>query len=276
MEKLYFTVPFSPVQLVKTFWAKLRCRLLGLQAVETSYIRRGFRGATADVRSRLEQIGAAFLGGYHAALEHDAPADLAASLNSAEPDLRGFAFEGAAMGLALLDFLTPWRRNRLREFLRGAGEAHAYMTLVGAGWAWARLPVNVPRAGLRLEPLLGWLALDGWGFHEGFFHWPKYIAGQPPPGKLNGFERRVFDQGFGRSFWFVNGAKHRTDRADDLQFFRRPAARFVERHRPGGDLRGNRQRRLRWANCAKRPARFSRSSPKARPSPPRPGSGRET
>jgi hypothetical protein len=189
--------------MVKTFLAVFRRRLFGLQAVETDYARRGFRGATAEIRARLEQIGASFLGGHHAALEHETPADLAATLNSVAPDLRGFAFEGAAMGLALLDFTTPWRCTRLAGFLRGAGHAHAYMTVVGAGWAWARLPVNVGRAGQRLDPLLGWLALDGWGFHEGFFRWPKYIDGQPPP--LKGFERRVFDQGFGRSLWFVNG-----------------------------------------------------------------------
>jgi hypothetical protein len=109
------------------------------------------------------------------------------------------------MGLALLDFLTPWRRNRIHQFLRGAGQAHAYMVHVGAGWAWARLPVNVRRAGLRLDPVLGWLALDGWGFHEGFFHWPKYISGELSPGKLAGYERRAFDHGLGRSLWFVNG-----------------------------------------------------------------------
>ena len=190
---------------MKTFLAKLRRSLLGLQAVETNYIRRGFRGATADVQSRLEEIGAAFLRGYHAALEHDTPADLAASLSAVETDLRGFAFEGAAMGLALLDFLTPWRRTRISQFLDGAGKAHVYMVHVGVGWVWARLPVNVRRAGQRLDPVLGWLAFDGWGFHEGFFHWPKYIGGQPLPKKLKGFERRVFDQGFGRSLWFVNG-----------------------------------------------------------------------
>jgi hypothetical protein len=190
---------------VNTILVKLRRRLFGLQAVETNYVRRGFRGATPEVQARLEQIGAAFLGGYHAALEQDRPADLAAALKAVETDLRGFAFEGAAMGLALLDFLTPWRRTRISEFLRGAGHAHAYMVLVGAGWAWARLPVNARRAGQRLDPMLGWLAFDGWGFHEGFFRWPKYIAGQPPPERLKGFERRVFDQGFGRSLWFVNG-----------------------------------------------------------------------
>jgi hypothetical protein len=191
---------------VKPFMAILRRRLFGLPTVDTTYVQRGFRGATAEMRARLDQIGAAFLGGYHAALEQDEPADLAAALNAAEPDLCGFAFEGAAMGLALLDFLTPWRRTRTREFLRGAGHAHAYMVHVGAGWAWARLPVNLHRAGERLDPVLAWLAFDGWGFHEGFFHWPKYIDGRPLPEKLKGFERRVFDQGFGRSLWFVNGA----------------------------------------------------------------------
>jgi hypothetical protein len=183
----------------------IRRSLLGLRAAETSYVRRGFRGATAEMQSRLEQIGTAFLGGYHAALEQDTLEELVAALNSAETDLSGFAFEGAAMGLALLDFLTPWRRTRLSEFLRGAGDAHTYMAHVGAGWVWARLPVNFRRAQQRLDPVLGWLAFDGWGFHEGFFHWPKYIDGQAPPKKLKAFERRVFDQGFGRSLWFVNG-----------------------------------------------------------------------
>jgi hypothetical protein len=117
----------------------------------------------------------------------------------------GFAFEGAAMGLALLDFLTPWRRDRISKFLRGAGASHAYMIHVGAGWVWARMPFGFRRAQKKLDPLLGWLAFDGWGFHEGFFHWPKYIAGQPAPKKLSGYERRVFDQGLGRSFWFING-----------------------------------------------------------------------
>jgi hypothetical protein len=109
------------------------------------------------------------------------------------------------MGFALLDWLTPWRRDRIGEFLRGAGKAHIYMLHVGVGWIWARLPVNVRRARARLDPVLGWLAFDGWGFHEGFFHWPKYIAGESQPKRLGGYELRAFDQGLGRSFWFVHG-----------------------------------------------------------------------
>jgi hypothetical protein len=150
-------------------------------------------------------VGGAFVTGCNLALEHGAPEIVEADLSVMEPGLRGFAFEGAAMGLALLDLLTPWRRDRISTFLRGAGDSHAYMVHVGVGWVWARMPFGFRRRQKKLDPLLGWLAFDGWGFHEGFFHWPKYIAGQPSPGKLSGYERRVFDQGLGRSFWFVNG-----------------------------------------------------------------------
>jgi hypothetical protein len=176
------------------------------------------------MRTRLEQVGAAFLGGYHSALEFPV-GELAGVLHGVDEELRGFAFEGAAMGLALLDWLTPWRASRLSQFLRGAGEVHTYMVHVGVGWLWARLPGLRP--GKRcLNPLLSWLAFDGWGFHEGFFHWPSYIDGQPVPRRLKGYERRVFDQGLGRSFWFVNGGdpaliaatinKFSTERRGDL------------------------------------------------------------
>jgi hypothetical protein len=140
--------------------------------------------------------------------------------------LRGFAFEGAAMGFALLDWLTPWRRDRISKFVQGAGDSHTYMVHVGLGWAWARLPVNFRRAQTRLDPVLGWLAFDGWGFHEGFFHWPKYITGQPAAKKLKGYERRVFDQGLGRSFWFVNGG--------DIELIARTISGFSRDRR--GDL----------------------------------------
>jgi hypothetical protein len=190
---------------VKTVFGQIRRRVFGLSARAVDFQQRGFRGASPCLRQRLEQAGGAFLAGYHLALECDSPEALGSNLAAVELELRGFAFEGAAMGLALLDFLTPWRRDRIRQFLRGAGDAHAYMIHVGVGWVWARVPFGFRRRQKRLDPLLGWLAFDGWGFHEGFFHWPKYIAGQPAPKKLAGYERRVFDQGLGRSFWFVNG-----------------------------------------------------------------------
>jgi hypothetical protein len=80
------------------------------------------------------------------------------------------------------------------------------MLHVGAGWAFARLPWirwNPSRALAKLDPLLCWLALDGYGFHEGYFHWRQSIRGQSIPKGLSGYAQRVFDQGLGRSLWFV-------------------------------------------------------------------------
>jgi hypothetical protein len=57
-----------------------------------------------------------------------------------------------------------------------------------------------------LDPLLCWLALDGYGFHQGFFHWPQAVLRQEVPRRLAGYARRAFDQGVGRSLWFVEGA----------------------------------------------------------------------
>jgi hypothetical protein len=80
------------------------------------------------------------------------------------------------------------------------------MLYVGYGWALARLGRRVERHLQKLDPLLGWLTLDGYGFHEGYFHPRKYIVERAFPGRLSGYSLRSFDQGLGRSLWFVEGA----------------------------------------------------------------------
>lgn len=183
-----------------------RKRFLGLSPAEASFARRGFLVGEEKARHRLEQIGVTFLSGYHAALEATELVPLARRLAAVETDLRGFAFEGAAMGLALLDCFTPWRKDRWRTFTEGLAESHIYMMHVGLGWALARLRRSVTPYLSRLDPLLGWLVVDGYGFHEGYFGWPRYVEQRVIPASLNGYEKRVFDQGLGRSIWFVKGA----------------------------------------------------------------------
>ena len=187
----------------------LRQRLLKIDPEDTSFVRRGFHCPDREIRERLERVGGAFVSGYHQALAEDRPAELGARLAAAEPaepEYRGFVFEGAAMALTLLDFLLPWNGGRLRRFLDGPGAPHTYLVHVGAGWALARAPLRVRTLVRRLDPLLGWLALDGYGFHQGFFHWPEAVTGQRVPRSLSGYARRGFDQGLGRSLWFVCGA----------------------------------------------------------------------
>ena len=188
---------------------RLRRQLLHIDTAEANFARRGFHWKDESKRERLEQIGSTFLFGYNAAIEENDLSVLAKQLNSIDKELRGFAFEGAAMGLTLLDSLTPWNNGRLLEFIAGPGARHVYMVHVGSGWTIARLPwlrLNLNNHLRRLDPLLRWLALDGYGFHEGYFNWPRYVEQQHVPKHLSAYGLRAFDQGLGRSLWFINGA----------------------------------------------------------------------
>ena len=185
---------------------KARRRFLGLSPAEASFAKRGFITGEMNARLRLEQIGITFLSGYHAALEETGFVPLARRLATVDAETRGFAFEGAAMGLAILDCLTPWRKDRWPTFTEQLAKPHVYMMHVGLGWALARLRRCVTTHLARLDPLLGWLVVDGYGFHEGYFRWPQYVEQRAIPAHLDGYARRVFDQGLGRSIWFVKGA----------------------------------------------------------------------
>jgi enediyne biosynthesis protein E3 len=181
----------------------LRRRLFAIAFEEASFARRGFATGDPCVQERLERIGRTFLQGYNLALEETHAGPLSLRLNTIDNEFRGFAFEGAAMALGLFDLLTPWNRNRLRGLLDGPGNPHTYLVHVGIGWALARLRARVDNVLARLDPLLCWLAMDGYGFHEGYFHRQRCVEQQTIPTGVSGYACRPFDQGLGRSLWFV-------------------------------------------------------------------------
>jgi hypothetical protein len=97
----------------------------------------------------------------------------------------------------------------LDRFLAGPGKDHVYMVYVGMGWAMARLPrfrwstINAP------DPLLRWLMLDGYGFHQAYFRTGRYVREQfrdpASPRWAGPYASRAIDQGIGRALWFVGG-----------------------------------------------------------------------
>lgn len=189
---------------------KLLHRLLKIDYRETSFERRGFICSKPAVRDHLQRPGCAFLNGYHAALEENDEAELLRRLYHIETEYQGFGFEGAAMALVLLDALTPWKKERFSSFAAGPGKQHIYMLYIGAGWAFARLPwlrLRIESATRRFHPVLRWLVIDGYGFHEGYFHWQSDL--QAKVTRLSDAAQHVFYQGLGRSLWFVNGADPR-------------------------------------------------------------------
>jgi hypothetical protein len=181
-------------------------RLFGIAPDEALFARRGFRPADPRKQARLEDIGRTFVAGYRIALDDTDVDTLQRRLDETPAVMRGFAYEGAAMGLTLLDHLWPRRVSRFTTFLNGPGAPHGYMLHVGHGWAIARLPWRRLRLDRPTVGLLHWLRVDGYGFHEGYFHWGHRVQQQERPRALRGYACRAFDQGLGRSLWFINGA----------------------------------------------------------------------
>lgn len=190
---------------MNSLWRAAVATVASISDEETRVERRGFQVADAVVAERLESIGRLFVGSYNAALRCANLASLERTLRAAPEADTGFCFEGAGMGLAVRDWMTP-RSRLLQVFVDGVGYAHEYMAWVGRGWAFARLPGSPMRALDQGNSLARWLALDGYGFHQGYFGWRKFIARQQVPRKLPADAAHVFDQGLGRSLWFVYGA----------------------------------------------------------------------
>ena len=150
---------------------------------------------------RLKTVVRTVTKGCQLTLQNSKFETLVVRLDAFDPELRGFAYEGAGIGLAALDCLLPWK-NRTRAFLDGPGSAFIYAVPLGAGMALARLHRKPEQFLKRLDPVLGWLIIDGYGFHEGFFAQQRTVARQQIPAHLSAYGRRVFDQGLGRSIWF--------------------------------------------------------------------------
>jgi enediyne biosynthesis protein E3 len=188
-------------------FSELRVFLFSISTQEASSAKRGFPITTSHAQEKLELSARTFVRGYNMALAEGSDLEtLVPRLENIEKELQGFAFEGAGMGLALLDYFTPWQK-RLPAFLSTAqGNAHIYMLHVGAGWTLGRLPQSYTHFLARYDPLLRWLALDGYGFHEGFFAWQRSFLQHARPQRLSGYALRAFDQGLGRSLWFVHAA----------------------------------------------------------------------
>jgi hypothetical protein len=195
---------------VETTWAgRLRCRIFLPDQSEVKWERRGFYSPDALRQANLEKVVAKFLEGFAYGMGGRSLPDIESSLEMIEPTFRGFAYEGCSMALAVRDGITPVNRHWVRDLLASRGAAHIYMAYVGVGWAMARLPRVRWRAIAQRDPLLRWLALDGYGFHQAFFHTSKYVENQyqaPIPGWPSGYANRATDQGIGRALWFVNGS----------------------------------------------------------------------
>jgi hypothetical protein len=176
--------------------------LLQLRPRQLDVARRELIPAVPLVQARLDAVVESFAAGYN-----DAVAPWAGrNLIDIPDDLRGFAVEGAAMSCTLADMITFSGGRRLRALAHDRGDRYMHLIYVGAGWAFARLHRR-PWLGVRFgEPVLRWLAWDGWGFHQAFFNAREVLERHSVERTARGMVRPIRDQGVGRALWFYAGA----------------------------------------------------------------------
>lgn len=195
------------------FLRVLRRRILTPSVSATKLETRGFNEKSPAARELLETIGKSFLTGYAYAAEARTIREAEQRLETIPERFRGFAYEGAGMGFAVLDALPFTGGGRVDGFLAGRGDDHVYMVYVGVGWAMARLPRFRWPDVSAYDPLLRWLVLDGYGFHQAYFRTGRYVhahfrdpAFPWTADRFRWYANRAVDQGIGRAMWFVGGA----------------------------------------------------------------------
>jgi hypothetical protein len=205
-------------------------------------------------RSGPDAVSQAVTRGVEWAVDGAGPEEDERRLATVEPELRGFAYEGAAMAYTILDVLPGGGRDRTRRLLDGPGRPHLVPVHLGIGAALARLPHRLWR---RILPdladpdhcPLSWLAVDGYGFELAYAHLRRCLVEQrvpaayPWPG-AQAYVPRVVDQGIGRALWFVHAGvaeqagaavlRFRPDRQPDLWRGIGFAATYAGGTRPAG------------------------------------------
>lgn len=196
----------------------LRRLVLTPSFADVSFAGRGFPVEPTDATRRLEAIPQAVICGFEWGVEVRGQWEIERRLELVEPEMRGFAYEGATMAFTVRDAMAGGRGVRARDLLRGPGLPHTFLTYIGIGFAMARLPrplwknVLPDLTGTPYYPTMSWLAVDGYGFDKAYFQTERWVTRQRRPatypwaGRADYFPRAV-DQGIGRALWFIHGGQ---------------------------------------------------------------------
>ena len=181
--------------------------LSAIAPTEEIFLRPGFRVAAVHMRVHLEDIGRAVLHGFRESTANETPHDLS-HVAAVPRDFEGFAWAGAGMGLAVFDGFLPQNPTRIQQLATQAA-SHRFMIHLGVGWAIARMqnlrydePASVGSAD---DPLRS-VALMGYGAHQVYFHWARYVENQTIERNLSPESMRAFDEGVGCALWLGEGA----------------------------------------------------------------------
>jgi hypothetical protein len=107
------------------------------------------------------------------------------------------------MCVALSDLKSD---NQLKRWLEFAQQSalHATQVHVGLGWALAQLQMDPLLFISALHPMMRYRVADGYGYYEGIFRKRKSVLSQQKPEWEDATASGAYDQGLGRSMWYLN------------------------------------------------------------------------
>ena len=151
-------------------------------------------GTETEARKQLRLSSTSFIDAYNTSLEVNLSRKLFSILGTYDKSFRGFAYEGAGMGMAMLDYTSFNKRSRLLKFVEQAPN-YTILAYIGAGFAIAVLNRDLKRSLAPLNPLERWWAIDGYGFYCGIFRWEQVVKKQRFPKRLKTMDNAPLTEG---------------------------------------------------------------------------------
>lgn len=169
-------------------------------------IRKDYWGSNTPRAQWLLKVGQTFFDGYHKCLETRDFNQLNSCALQVSDELRGFYYEGVGAGLGLFDMLYFWKNKESQKLIHKFHEQYAQkyseVLFVGLGMSYGRSRLS-PNS--RLENIPSFFrrfVLDGLAFFNvaGFSRSPSR---DQYPSWLRASDRKLYDLGVGRCFWFI-------------------------------------------------------------------------
>ena len=156
------------------------------------------------IKDKMELIQATFQEAKEKATLTNNLEELNKSLLNFPNEFISVAYEGASMALAIksiqeTDSLTKWN-----DFYQRFGIKHSSQIHVGLGWAFSELNLDLSLFDSEISPLLKYRVLDGYGYYEGIFKRRQSVRTQQTPQHFDPLSLRAYDQGLGRSLWYIS------------------------------------------------------------------------
>jgi hypothetical protein len=150
-----------------------------------------------SISENIETIVSTFQKGRSLSQQELGLEELISKLNQFELRYRSVAFEGASMGVALQSPIETWK------VYAKATEKHDTQVHIGLGWAIAEKELDINSTLREIEPRMHTKVLEGHGYWHGLFRRRLTIRTQQVPENIIREFQRGFDQGVGRSIWYL-------------------------------------------------------------------------